>query len=75
MDEDLKPCPFCGGRARIIFSGKTHADYWRGVIIAKCLCCGASARGAFYEGDPIEEIPLELTVGAEIAEENWNRRI
>lgn len=75
MDEiELKLCPFCGGEAFVDFCGKSSITYWKGVILVKCKCCGASTKGAFYEGRPIE-IPLDDTIGAEKAAYNWNRRI
>ena len=73
---DLKPCPFCAGDGEVMFSGKRYDsnEYWKGYIIVRCCSCGASAKGSFYEGRPIE-IPLELTIGGERAAHNWNRRV
>lgn len=69
--KELKPCPFCGGEAAIVFSGRyEHGGY----IIARCQTCGAAAKGFYYRGDPIE-YPLEETVGGIEAANAWNRRI
>lgn len=73
MDCELKPCPFCGGTARIAFSGYQDCDYWRGFIVAKCDVCGSSSKGTFYWGPPIE-FPLTETVGAEKEVKRWNLR-
>ena len=35
MPNELKPCPFCGGEAKIVFS--IHAGFY--MIV--CECCGA----------------------------------
>ena len=70
----LKRCPFCGGVARIVFSGKRYGTYWEGFIIAKCQMCSASSKGIYYCGEPID-IPLEETQDGEDAIDCWNRRV
>lgn len=73
MDE-LKPCPFCGGNAGIVFSGQQYTNgQWKGYIVAQCETCAARAKGAFYQGKEIE-IPLEETHGGYITAKAWNRR-
>ena len=67
----LKACPFCGGKAEICFSGTPERG---GYIVARCRTCRASAGAAFYRG-PAIDIPLEETVGGEMAEDAWNRRM
>lgn len=75
MEDELKPCPFCGQTASITFSGKEYTDgTWNGYIIAKCETCGAASKGGYYRGPEIE-IPLEETVGAEKTTRAWNRRV
>ena len=74
MNSVLKPCPFCGGSAHVVFRGTRHSGNWKGYIIAQCQKCLASTKGFFYQG-PVIEIPLEDTVGAEKAEKAWNRRV
>lgn len=70
----LKPCPFCGGRGEIVFSGHEYTNgTMKGFIVAKCDVCGGSSKGVYYCGDMIK-IPLEETVGAEKTAQAWNRR-
>lgn len=74
-DEALKPCPFCGGSAEIVFRGARYTSgHWKGYITAQCKTCGASAKGCFYQGPEID-IPIEDTAGAERTSEAWNRRV
>ncbi len=48
MTEKLKPCPFCGGKARVKCSIKE--DLW-GVACYKCECC---TKVFFSEEEAIE---------------------
>ena len=59
MMEELKPCPFCGGKARII--ADDPFDGYQGnctVYLARCVVCGAEISGGKHEK----------------AIEAWNRR-
>ena len=74
----LKPCPFCGGEAAIVFSGRISSDsIATGYIIAKCKICGAASKGAFYKGpeENIHEIPLQDTIGGRKTSLAWNMRV
>ena len=73
MEKGLKDCPFCGGAAQIAFVGNQGQHNWKGFIKAKCTVCGASAKGAYYHGEPIE-ISLDETVGGMLVAEAWNLR-
>lgn len=73
MNEELKKCPFCGFHAELTFSGSQYGN-WRGFILVKCKRCGATAKGIFYQGEPIS-IPFEETKGGEDAIRYWNTRI
>lgn len=55
----LKPCPFCGGEARIASEGGT-------VVLATCKKCHAETQGV--------SISAEYCANEKAAEE-WNRRI
>lgn len=66
MDEKLKPCPFCGGKARIIFCGENQIPQVR---CDDCLAvmgwhceCWTVIRGELYFKT------------AEAAIKAWNRR-
>ena len=75
---ELKPCPFCGGKAAVRFSGHRYTNgYVKGYIVVGCNTCMASVRGAYYQGDSLDILPysIEETVGAEKAIEKWNRRV
>lgn len=75
---ELKPCPFCGGEAEITFSGRyIQRGHVRGYIVARCRTCKASVSGGFYEGEPLEEQPwpIDETIGGCDAAHIWNRRV
>ena len=57
--KDLKPCPFCGGKASLV--------YWEPVSCVVCRKCGAM--GA------IASDSYEVGDGKEKAAEAWNRRV
>lgn len=69
---ELKPCPFCGGRAITTFLGSQDSRKWRGYIVTKCKTCGGSSKGRYYFGEPIE-MPLEDTIGGIDSIDEWNR--
>lgn len=62
-NRELKPCPFCGGKAEIIVLEKSDAS------LIKCTTayCGFM-RYSFNNGETDEEVALRLTHA-------WNRRV
>lgn len=60
MDEELKPCPFCGSEPKT-FHGEDEDGLY---AVIGCPSCGASSRQHYANG----EEPLPHAVGA------WNRR-
>ena len=59
----LKPCPFCGGKAELTFSGSTYTnETQKGYIIVKCLVCGGAGKGVYYYGDVIAVSYTHLTL-------------
>lgn len=62
MKTQLKPCPFCGSKAKykyIIDGDNEGAEY------VECTNCGASTNLTFPIKDDVKEIVIE----------KWNRRI
>ena len=75
MPNELKLCPFCGGKAKLIFSGHHYYDNTcKGYIIVKCQVCGATAKGVYYEGKELENDSV-LEFGGEKAINAWNIRV
>lgn len=76
-ENKLKPCPFCGGKAELVFSGKQYGDEWNGYFVVRCLVCGAQSKGIYYRGDPIEK-PVCISLIGTVAEHElvckWNAR-
>ena len=63
---DLKPCPFCGGKAELYLRRATWS-----VKCKECFVVGSSVE----VGDPINSFPFDMIlVGADEAVRLWNRR-
>ena len=61
MTEELKPCPFCGGEARLLLNAKRKIygkDEYRTGVVA---CCNVCEARMFYGSE-------------KLAIEAWNRR-
>ena len=66
---DLKPCPFCGGKAQIVFDEKD------GIWFIQCEKCYAKSEG-WSNGNASPEslyYAIEEAVGAAVYA--WNRRV
>lgn len=61
--ENLKPCPFCGGKSKIDF--RFHKG--QRLVIAKCTRCGASAK-------PVSENYIGYDEAIDDATNAWNTR-
>lgn len=59
MTERLKPCPFCGGRARLQTEFMSDGYEYRAVVCSKC---GAT-------------IPGDFSIHGDQAEWDWNNRV
>ena len=69
--KDLKPCPFCDGKAKLVMQKDTCGDY---LITVKCDICGARIAG-YYPQLNDEDGAIEDVLGcAEYAVRDWNRR-
>ncbi|MDO4591034.1 MAG: Lar family restriction alleviation protein [Slackia sp.] len=76
MSEELKPCPFCGGKADL--STHTTASACRGVV--HCQECGSQAVSSFrrYERAAMRNKSERWAVSSGAREEaaaKWNRRV
>ena len=80
MQIELKPCPFCGGEARITYF-EHGADYNEAHI--SCMICGATIKKRCYfvmveKIDPITNQRVFVDSGARFdmdAMDLWNRRV
>ena len=48
----LKPCPFCGGKAIMVFRG--GGDYWYDEYSAYCTKCGAETDNYEFADDVVK---------------------
>ena len=85
--EELKPCPFCGGKAKVMAREKKFFG-WRGnglkvkSYFAYCACNRCRARGNPVSTSPSSEEPITYTGKyrkwflpyIDRAVEAWNRR-
>ncbi len=60
MNEDLKPCPFCGGTPKLIPRGLFVTDGYR----VMCVNCGYWADSGFETGEKAKKLVVSM----------WNRR-
>lgn len=79
MQTELKPCPFCGGKA-VIMSGEYHSDGWEKMLIG-CTRCDArlEAETQHLMIERENEYGQKVIVNTSIvispgAVEQWNRR-
>jgi len=69
LDEELKPCPFCGGEANLY---RTYGRYgW--FITAQCEVCGARSKIFWTRSDPNDPDFWECKAASK-ATVAWNRR-
>lgn len=74
MNEDLKPCPFCGGKVAIVEIRNDEYGYYivtRGLDYDKCTCRVFMESGQFEKSDTEE---YKVMVKADLIEK-WNRRV
>ena len=70
MTDELKPCPFCGSKAKIVYDDSNDDLHFAGVrVCCQNLSCGAKGVPYFLSYDAIESWnarPLESALLAEI---------
>lgn len=78
VDVELKPCPFCGGEAKV-YTTESRQSYRRAV--AKCQTCFAELRcegGGFHDFPEVDDEFEKRRLSNERAKERvikaWNRR-
>lgn len=67
MIKDLKPCPFCGGKAKVKTQYSEKKDRWFSFV--QCLDCFARSKTATAWRDPTDNLSL-----MDRATANWNMR-
>lgn len=66
---DLKPCPFCGGKAQIVF------DSTDGTWFIRCEDCYAKSEGWGNGNASPEDLFFAIEEAVEAAVHAWNRRV
>lgn len=69
--KELKPCPFCGGKAKLLMKKDNFRDYF---ISARCEKCGARIGGHYPNLKLEDEAVLNIINCADDAINDWNRR-
>lgn len=67
MIADLKPCPFCGGDARLSYGDDDGEMY----VVSMCESCGMQSMKQYY----VSESKESVTGAEERALHLWNRRL
>ena len=69
MTNELKPCPFCGGEAKLFYSPlNSPTEFW-----VKCKECGAGGVKSVVHGQFNKQLSdSEIEYGKRVAIESWN---
>ena len=67
---DLKPCPFCGGKADFWWRSGKYSPF----IYVQCQSCEAQTRVCSAKGNPADEAFWDQDIVLLVAEK-WNRRM
>lgn len=66
---ELKPCPFCGSKAQIVFDSKD------GTWFIRCEDCYAKSEGWSNGNATPEDLFFAIEEAVEAAVHAWNRRV
>lgn len=70
----IKPCPFCGGEARLEAYRNQRTQEW--FIVVKCMTCRASGGTASeYKEDVLDDNYSWATEACDRAIRRWNTRV
>lgn len=76
-DNELKPCPFCGGTDIRLSIKRTEYPYWYSALYCRsCNCYGARTRVTVLKKGWISRVEIERSADVRHkAIEAWNRRV
>lgn len=69
MNTELKPCPFCGGKAKLVIKGRTYVKNIQDHIIY-CICLKCGGTGQVFKIEDFDDSRKAL----DRARNAWNRR-
>lgn len=73
---ELKPCPFCGGEAHVMFEVRDDDDSTIGAVYAMCMRCKAKSDEEWTEPTTCGEYLFsDVMEVSEKAAAKWNRRV
>lgn len=79
MSDELKPCPWCGGKASIVVVRPENYGYWAETKGAVCQTCGAHAPSPYsfetsvYDWEKRKHVNTKVEA-IEKAFHAWNKR-
>lgn len=76
MQNKLKPCPFCGGKAEM----HEQPLYTNKGVCVRCASCGTRSRFVLYDCEYLlykgnEKVYVSKEQATNDVTENWNRRV